>query len=428
LPPPEPPTVELEGVEKPVADAIVEARELVRSQRNSADAWGRLGMLFLTHRFPLQAEECFVQAEKLDARQPRWPYYRGLIYLHQDNRLALNHLRRAAELGDHHDPGAVWIRLRLAETLLEDGAEEEAEEQFRLVFQKDPQNPWLLYHRGLLALARNDLQGAIDRLTPLMNHPCARQKVCAQLAMIYRRKQDESQAAAFTQRAAQLPPDESWDDPYVTEYRNLQRDAQGRLMQAKVLESAGKVPEMVNLLKNINETSDSDLAHLALGISLAKLGKLDEAEKALRDTLARYPDKIPAHYFLAVVLFIQGDQVPRKEGGVPEAALAKYRESATHVRRVLELKQDHGLAHLYLGRALRMLGQRDEGLKELRAAVVCKPEEAQTHYFLGEALAEANQNEEALHHLEMAVRLVGKDDPLPAAALQRLQEKLAKPK
>jgi tetratricopeptide (TPR) repeat protein len=429
LAPPEPPTVSLEGVEKPVADAILEAQEKVRETPHLAEAWGHLGKLLLTHYFLSQADQCFAQAEKLDGKQPRWPYYRGLAHLHRDNRLALTHLRRAAELGNRYDPGIVSTQLRLAETLLEEGETEEAEEQLQSVFKKAPNNPWLLYHRGLLALARNDLSGAIDRLSPLTNHPSARQKACAQLAMIYRRRQDQDQAAAFSRLAAQLPPDASWDDPYVDEYRKLQRDAQGRLVQLKALEAAGKLQEVVPQLRNLREDSDSDLAHLALGISLAKLGQYDEAEKAMRETLALYPDNVQAHYFLALVLFDLADQVPGREAGVPEAALAKYRESAAHSRRTLDLKPDHGLAHLCLGRALLVLGQRDEALKELRAAVACKPEEAQTHFYLGEALAEAGQIEDGVHHLELAVRLVGKDDPLPAAAtLQRWRDKLAKPK
>src|SRR5262249_42888395 len=159
-----------------------------------------------------------------DAKQPRWPYYRGLLHLHQDNQLALTHLRRAVELGDRYEPGVVSTRLRFAEALLEVGENEEGEEQLRIAFTKDPHNQWLLYHRGLLALKRNDLDGAIERLTPLTNHPSARQKACAQLARIYLLRKEQGPADEFSRLAAQLPPDEPWDDPYVDEFRDLQRD------------------------------------------------------------------------------------------------------------------------------------------------------------------------------------------------------------
>jgi predicted Zn-dependent protease len=114
---------------------------------------------------------------------------------------------------------------------------------------------------------------------------------------------------------------------------------------------------------------------------------------------------------------------------MPQAALVKYREAAEHFRRAVDLKPDHGLAHLNLGRVLLALGQRDEGLRELRAAVACKPEEAGAHFFLAEALADTGQTEEGAHQLELATRLVGKEDsPALAATLQRVREKLGKPK
>jgi tetratricopeptide (TPR) repeat protein len=427
--PPEPPAVPMDGVEKPVAAAIAAARERLLQQPASAEAWGQLGKLFLAHSFFLQADKCFAQAEQLDGKQPRWPYYRGLIAAQEDNRFAPAHLRRAVERGDRSDPGVLSTRLRLAEVLLEQGQDEEAEENLRVVAAKDPNNPWLLYHRGLRALAHDDPGAAVARLARLTQHPSARKKACAQLAMAYRRLGDEGQAAAFTRQAAQLPADAPWEDPYVEEYEKLQVGAHGRLQQVRALEAEGKIPEVVALLSGINRDTESDLAHLALGINLIKLGQFNEAERALRDTLALYPDKVPAHYYLAVVLYLQAEDLSGAGGGLPESARAKYRESAEHLRRAVELKPDHSLAHMNLGRVLRALGQPDEGMKELRLAVDCKPDEARPHFFLAEALADDGQAEEGVRQLELALRLIGNDDFHPSdATVQRVREKLGKPK
>src|SRR5262249_2730842 len=130
--PPEPPAIAFEGVEKPVIDAITAAQEQVREKPNSEEAWGQLGKLLLTHYFFAQADQCFAQAEKLNYKQPRWPYFRGIALLNRDNRRALAHLRRAAELGDLYDPGVSSTRLRLAETLMQEGETEEAEQHFQL--------------------------------------------------------------------------------------------------------------------------------------------------------------------------------------------------------------------------------------------------------------------------------------------------------
>jgi tetratricopeptide (TPR) repeat protein len=429
LPPtvPPPPAIPPEGVERPVADAIASARGQVEEQPRSAEAWGQLGKVLLAHQFNQQAAQCFAQAEKLDGTQPRWPYYQGLIAAMEDGRLALPHLRRAAELADRHDPGVLAPRLQLAEELVAQGQTEEAEAQYRAVAAKDPNNPRLLYHWGLLALGRDELKTALDCLSRLTNSPVARKKACAQLALIYRRLKDEDQAARFSQQAARLPADASWEDRYAEEYRKLQVDAQGRLQQVRALETEGKLQEVVALLTRINKDTDSDLAPVVLGINLYKLGQYQEAERALRQALALYPDKVPAHFYLAVSLFGQADAAPREDGRLSEDARAKYQEAAAHFRRAAELKPDHGLAHLNLGRALGVLGQRDEALRELRAAVACRPEDARTHFYLAEALAEAGQVEEGRHQLDLAARLAGKDNSLPDAVLQRVREKFNKP-
>jgi Flp pilus assembly protein TadD len=425
---PKPPTVPPEGVEKTVADLISKYRERVRQQPRSAEAWGQLGKVLLANGFYPQAEECFVQAEKLDDKQPRWPYYRGLLHLQEDTRLALGDLRRAVERGDRSDPGVLSIRLRLAEALLEGGRADEAEEQLRLVAAKDPNNPRLLYHQGLQALARDDLGTATACLARLTQHPAARQKACAQLAVAYRRLGDDGQAAAFTRRAAELPSDNPWEDPYAEEYQQFRISAQGRLQQVRALEAEGRNQEAVALLNGLSTDADSDV-QLALGTNLVQLGRFSDAETPLRKALALYPDKVPAHYLLGVALFLQAEGASGSDLGVPEAARAKYRESAAHLRRATQLKPSHGLAHMSLGRALAVLGQRAEALQELRAAVACKPEDARTHFYLAEALADAGQAEEGRHHLELALGLAGKENTLPdAPAVERVREKLGKPK
>jgi Flp pilus assembly protein TadD len=425
---PKPPTVPAEGVEKPVADLITKFRERVREQPRSAEAWGQLGKVLLANGFYPQAEQCFVQAEKLDEKQPRWPYYQALLHRQEDTRLALVDLRRAAERGERSDPGVLAIRLRLAEMLLEEGHGDEAEAQLRLVAAKDPNNPHLLYHQGLQALARDDLGTATACLSRLTQHPAARQKACAQLAVAYRRLGDDGQAAAFTRRAAELPSDNPWEDPYSEEYQQFRISAQGRLQQVHALEAEGKNREAVALLNGLDKDADSDL-QLALGTNLVQLGKFSEAEAPLRKALALYPDMVPAHYLLGIAVFLQAEIASRSGPGVPEAARAKYRESAAHFRRATELQPNHGLAHLSLGRALAVLGQRDEALQELRNAVACKPEEARTHFYLAEALANAGRAEEGRHHLELALRLAGKENALPdAATVERVREKLGKPK
>src|SRR5207302_11227917 len=73
----EPPVVDLQGVEPRVAAAIEEARASVNHSPASAESWGRLGMVLLAHQFWEEARRCFVEAERLNRAEPRWPYFQA---------------------------------------------------------------------------------------------------------------------------------------------------------------------------------------------------------------------------------------------------------------------------------------------------------------------------------------------------------------
>src|SRR5437763_16812297 len=75
---PEPPLVDLEGIEPEVAQVIRSEIDTVRRQRRSGAAWGRLGQVLRAHGFDEEAVVCWRHAERFDDQEPRWPYYRGV--------------------------------------------------------------------------------------------------------------------------------------------------------------------------------------------------------------------------------------------------------------------------------------------------------------------------------------------------------------
>ena len=74
-----------------------------------------------------------------DPAEPRWPYLRAGGFCRRDRDAGLLALRRAAERSDD-DANGTAIRLRLAETLLSVGTDEEAGGLFRHVLDKYPTN------------------------------------------------------------------------------------------------------------------------------------------------------------------------------------------------------------------------------------------------------------------------------------------------
>src|SRR5262249_53628815 len=109
-PVPEPPLPDLTGADPAVVRIVEEAGAAVRQAPRSAAAWGHLGRVLLVHAFQAEAQTCFAAAERLDPREPRWPYYQGLTFVRGDPEAAIPKLRRALALGGEA-AGATRLRL-----------------------------------------------------------------------------------------------------------------------------------------------------------------------------------------------------------------------------------------------------------------------------------------------------------------------------
>ncbi len=119
-----------------------------------ANAWGHLGMIFVAHEFSKEGIACFEVAERLDKREPRWPYLLGVSMAWFDLDAALPHLRLAVERGGDRPPA---LRVRLAGFLLQRGYAVEAEEHYRAALRAAP-DPW-----AELGLRASFISAAIGR-------------------------------------------------------------------------------------------------------------------------------------------------------------------------------------------------------------------------------------------------------------------------
>src|SRR5438034_11634100 len=127
---PAPPAVSFADADPVVADVLSAARQEVRRKPRSAAAWGRLGQLLRAHGYKPESNLCFAQAERLDPKDPRWPYLQGISLRSDDPEAAIGHLRRAVALGGSV-PDA--LPLGLAEVCLQQRILDEAEQHFRQV-------------------------------------------------------------------------------------------------------------------------------------------------------------------------------------------------------------------------------------------------------------------------------------------------------
>ncbi len=395
---PAPPPVDLAGVDPAVAAAVEAGRAKVRQAPQSADAWGRLGMLLVAHDFRAAALACFAEAERLDPREPRWPHYQGVgLYLGEPE-AAVPKLRRAAELCDDK-PAAP--RLLLADVLVGLGRFDEGAAEYRRLLARAPRNGPA--HLGLarVAFAQDRPRESLAELDKATADRFCRKAAHTLRAQVQQRLGNAKEAAAELRRAAELPEAPGWPDPFVEEIEALQIGEHAALKRAARLLNQGRVGQGVGLLRQtVREYPESYGAWLMLGQGLLKGQNYADAERALRQAVRLAPEPVDAYYYLGAALLDRGD---------PRAGADCFREA-------VKLKPDHALAYYELGRCLVRLKDRAAAVGAFGDAVRCKPDLADAHAELGELLLQGGRRAEAAEHLRQALDL----NPALAKARQLL--------
>ncbi len=355
----EPPSLDLAQVDPEIAEAITAARQQVLDKPSSGPAWGRLGTVLWVHDYGVEALACLAQAERLEPREPRWPYFRGLTLLRTDPAAGIACLQRAAERCGDADPLAP--RLRLAEALLDTGRLDEADLHLQKAVTLDPDNARAHLDRGRLAMLRKDWRTALKDLTVCVADRHARRLAFRLRAQVYRRLGEREHAEGDEGQAGKLPEDEPWPDLFAEEATRLQRGLSARLTTADILRRAGQLDEALAILEETAKkypTSTRPWLHLAE--IWHGLGRIDQAEQACRQAVRGDPDAAQAWFWL----------------GVFQALKNRPREAVESFRRAIHLKPDYAMAHFCLGQCLSQLDDAAGAAKEYRLTLRCRPDYA----------------------------------------------------
>ncbi|MGA2137853.1 MAG: tetratricopeptide repeat protein [Verrucomicrobiia bacterium] len=175
-----------------------------------------------------------------------------------------------------------------------------------------------------------------------------------------------------------------------------------------------------NLLASVEYYAE---AHNSLGITLARLGRQQEAMRHWEQALQITPDYIEVHNNMAVILRQSGkleeamqhwEQVLRihpddadahNNLGVASERTGRTQQAIGHYEQALRIKPDFAEAHNNLGAALWHSGKLEAAIGHLQQAVRIKPDYVEAHNNLGIALRQAGKLEEAIGHFQQAVRI-----------------------
>jgi tetratricopeptide (TPR) repeat protein len=404
-----PPMPDLEGVDPVVASVLTKERQAVLAAPRAAAAWGRFGEVLEVFNYRKDAVLCFAEAERLDPRQPRWPYHQGVLLLWDNAESALPHLRRAVELSDDpQDAGPTSptyaMRLRLCETLLAQGHLDEAEDGFRRLRDREEQHPRVHLGLGRLAMQRQQWKEALPHLQQAAADRRTARGAAIALAELHQRLGDETAATQARTQLERLPADPPLPDPILAEIQRFNTGKRFRLMQADRLFKQGQAGEAIALYSRVvQDYPDSEEAWFSLGQALYRAHDFANAERILQKTVVLAPRFAEAHNYL----------------GLARLALGQRETAAAAFRKAIAFKPDFALAYSNLGRCLLQQQDTAAALDAFRAAVRCKPNYAAAHTELAELLHQTQRDAEALDEVGQALQLNPSDE-----RAKQLREKL----
>lgn len=140
--------------------AIESAQKAVRDAPEDAEAWGKLGHIYLVHGWEAPAMPCYRRATLLAPEEFRWHYFFGRMAHQRSPQEAVKVLTRAIAL----DPAYAPAHLYLASALRILGRLEKAREHLKSAKHLQPENPFSELWLGEIALARQELKLARTHL------------------------------------------------------------------------------------------------------------------------------------------------------------------------------------------------------------------------------------------------------------------------
>ncbi len=386
------PPVETSELLPDVAKEMQQRQEAILADPQSAEAWGMYGLVLLAHGFRDQAAICFAEAEQIDDRDYRWPYYYGMVKGTSDTAQALDAFRRSVQ----DDPNRLATRMRLAEWLFDLRRLEQSEQQARAALQLDSNSP-----RAQLLIARLRFQeGKTEESLKWAQRAAAaaprdRRDVHELLARLYMRLGDAEAAAQEVQRAEQLPRGVLvWDDPEMRLGGSLMRDASFLKALATIHYARGETTLWLQSLRQVVDREPKSIrAKEQYARALLETEQYAVAKTFIDQTLRQNPDFPQFHCLRGQVDLANGD-----------AAAASKRFT-----RAAKLKPDYAAAYLWRGRAQLALQEPQAAVKSLREAVRLSPSTATAYDYLSQALLAVQDPADAIRQAQHAVKLEPRD-------------------
>jgi tetratricopeptide (TPR) repeat protein len=379
------PLPDLSTMEDATRRRLEELQERVASLEPSAsdealaEAYGTLGTYYIAHHLNDAGEVAFVNAERLDPTDFRWPYYLGFIY-RIVGRLELE--REAYERALALRPEDVPALLHLAELHLALGEDEEAYRLFRRTLELSPAEAAAYGGLGRAADALGHYEEAVDHLSRALELQPQATIVHYQLALAYRRLGNMEAARAHLEQRGDR--EIGFADPLLAAIEPLKRE---NIVEV-VIEMAAQPEEhddrsyAIFAASYLGDAPDAvDTIHDTIGVLAEEAIRLEpSSEEAARNRLIQ----ARLHLAVAGLRLAQGDLVSTQPD--LEASLALMPEMVA--------------ANVMLGYVLEHTGNPNEAVERYSIALELDPGNVNALRSRASLNLQLRHNREAVQDLE----------------------------
>lgn len=360
-----------------------------------AEAFGRLGQLYLLYDFMAPSAAALRNAQSLAPDDPRWSYYLAINYRYEG---ALEESVAALDRVVALVPNDLAALTHRADIRLELGLTEEAEVDYRLVLERDPASSAARLGLGRIDFDRRDYESALDGFEQALRGQPPGSVVHHHLGLTLRRLGRREEAAKQLELNDHLSV--VFPDPLFTELQRLNVSREAHIKRGSAAMRQGNPrAALAAFLDALEAMPDDPLTIFNVGMALIELGEKEEAEARLRQSIAINDNYRDPQYNLALILAERGDL----EG------------AERHFRRAAEIDHEDIEARVRHADALTRLQRSDEAIELLEGVLAADAASPLAQLALGAAHQRAGSDSAARIALSKVL------DAAPGASAERAE-------
>ena len=371
------------------------------SDSELANAYGDLAMSYHAHSLVTPAESAYRNARTLAPLDKRWPYLLGHLY-NDEGRMEEG--IKAFDAALALDGNDVPTLFSLGEVSLQHGDLDRAQALFERLQSQSGEPAAALTGLGKVALAKRQYPVAIERFEQALKLSPESSRLRQPLATAYKSIGDRAKAEENLAQYSVDGVEPSIVDPVVEAMGAKVASSRALLRRGKRAVEAQRFDLAEASFRAAAEADPKNAETLAyLGFSLVNLGRLEDAQRRLLESLQIDSGNALAHFSLGVVYDRQGLDLRASE----------------HYEAVLERDPKNLQARLYLADAKMRLGLAEAAAEHYRRVLNETPDSPRAQLSLAMASVKSKRFGDARKVLESALAAQSRSPPI-MNALARL--------